>query len=458
VKIALISTYELGRQPFGLASPAGWLTRRGHEARCLDLSREAADEEAIRGAGLIGFYVPMHTAARLTLELMEPVRRMNPRAHVCVFGLYAPMNEQSFQRAGANSALGAEFEESLAKLADDIAGGHVVAGHLPFGNGANGKTLPRMKFERPERSTLPALRKYAHLMMPDGTHRITGYTEASRGCKHVCRHCPIVPVYGGQFRVVDADVVLEDIRQQVRAGAEHVTFGDPDFFNGVTHATRIVERVHEEFPELTYDATIKIEHLKKHRKYLAMLRETGCAFVTSAVESVDDAVLEKLEKGHTRSDFLEVLEECRKTGLGLQPTFVAFTPWTTVESYLDLLRTLAELDLTEAVAPIQLGIRLLIPLKSRLLELEEIREIVQPFDERALVYPWKHGDARMDALAEAVQDEVANAEKEKLSRREIFESVWKMAHEALGAPDAALQMPALRDRATIPYLNEPWYC
>ena len=457
MKIALISTYELGRQPFGLASPAGWLTRRGHEVVCMDLSREALEESAIREAGLIGFYVPMHTAARLTLELMEPVRGMNPRAHACVFGLYARMNEHSFRKAGAGSVLGAEFEESLARLAEEVASGQVTR-NLRFENAARGKALPRLKFERPERSTLPALRKYAHLVMPDGAHRTTGYTEASRGCKHVCRHCPIVPVYEGQFRAVDADVVLQDIRQQVDAGARHITFGDPDFFNGITHALRIVEKMHEQFPELTYDATIKIEHLKKHRKHLEALRETGCAFVTSAVESLDDAVLEKLEKGHTRADFLEVLEECREIGLGLQPTFVAFTPWTTAESYLDLLRTIGELGLAETVAPIQLGIRLLIPSGSRLLELEEVRRIVDAFEEHALAYPWKHADARMDALAEAVQDTAANAEKEQLSRREIFERIWNLAHDALSMSAAPPNLPVLKDRATIPYLNEPWYC
>lgn len=457
MKIALISTYELGRQPFGLASPAGWLTRRGHEVVCMDVSREAAEESTILEAALIGFYVPMHTAARLTLELMEAVRRINPGAHICVFGLYAPMNEQSFRKAGAQSVLGAEFEESLAQLAEEIPSGQVGGSSLIEG-AARGKALPRLLFERPDRSTLPAPRKYAHLVMPDGTHRTTGYTEASRGCKHVCRHCPVVPVYEGQFRVVNADVVLEDIRQQVRAGAQHITLGDPDFFNGIAHALRIVERMHGEFPELTYDATIKIEHLKKHREQLEKLRETGCAFVTSAVESLDDAVLEKLEKGHTRRDFLEVLEDCRKIGLGLQPTFVAFTPWTTAESYLNLLRTLAELDLVETVAPIQLGIRLLIPNGSRLLELDEIQHIAEAFDERGLVHPWRHEDARMDALAEGVQEKVASAEKENLSRQGIFESIWKLAHEALSAPAVPLNLLVRRNRATIPYLNEPWYC
>jgi radical SAM superfamily enzyme YgiQ (UPF0313 family) len=454
MKIVLIGTYELGRQPFGLASPAAWLTRRGHEVACLDLSREGLKEEALRRAGLIGFYVPMHTAARLTRELIEVLRGWNSDAHFCVFGLYARLNEKSFRKAGADSVLGAEFEEELARLVQRL------EAKLPEENGHGNKEgiLPRLDFEVPDRSRLPALKKYAHLVMPDGTHRTTGYTEASRGCKHVCRHCPIVPVYRGQFRVVDREVVLGDIRQQVEAGAKHITFGDPDFFNGITHALRIVEKMHEEFPEITYDATIKIEHLKKHSERLKTLKETGCVFVTSAVESLDNAVLEKLKKGHTREDFLQVLEACRRIGLGLQPTFVAFTPWTTAEGYVRLLRTIADLQLAETVAPIQLGIRLLIPAGSRLLELQDIQEIVEPFDETALVYPWKHSDGRMDELAEAVQDTVANAEKQKLSRRETFESIWKLAYEMLGRRPDLLDLPEIRNRVTIPYLNEPWYC
>ncbi len=132
-------------------------------------------------------------------------------------------------------------------------------------------------------------------------------------------------------------MVLADIRQQVAAGAEHITFGDPDFFNGPTHAMRIVDALHREFPSLTYDATIKIEHLLKHRELLPRLRETGCLFVTSAVEAVDDAVLAKLDKGHTRADFIEVASEFRRVGLALAPTFIPFTPWTAREQYRELL-------------------------------------------------------------------------------------------------------------------------
>ena len=165
----------------------------------------------------------------------------------------------------------------------------------------------------------------------------SGYTEASRGCKHRCRHCPIVPVYDGRFRIVPIPIVLEDVRRQVAAGARHITFGDPDFLNGPRHARELVTALAREFPGLTYDVTIKIEHLLAHAELLPVLRDTGCLFVTSAVESIDDRVLAQLEKGHTRRDFEQVVERCRAAGLTLVPTFVAFTPWTTLAGYCELL-------------------------------------------------------------------------------------------------------------------------
>ena len=150
-----------------------------------------------------------------------------------------------------------------------------------------------------------------------------GFVEASRGCKHLCRHCPVVPVYQGKFRVVPVEVVLADIAQQVQAGAEHVSFGDPDFFNGPTHAMKVITAMHAEFPHLTFDATIKIQHLIDHAGLLPRLKAAGCLFLTSAVESVDDEVLEHLAKNHTRADFERALQLCREARIFLAPTFCA---------------------------------------------------------------------------------------------------------------------------------------
>src|SRR6266403_4180989 len=452
VNIVLISTYELGRQPFGLASPAAWLRKRGHRVAALDLARQSLDEVAIGDAGLIAIYLPMHTATRLAAQLIPQLRKQNPRAHLCCYGLYAPMNVDYLRALGVSTILGGEFEESLVHLAERLAANGAQASAQPMESMIS---MARLQFEVPDRSGMPTMEKYAHLIVPGDGYRVVGSTEASRGCKHLCRHCPIVPVYNGVFRIVSRDVVMADVRQQVAAGAQHISFGDPDFFNGIRHAMELVAAFHTEFPGVTYDATIKIEHLKKYEQHLTTLRDTGCLFVISAVESMDDGILQRLDKGHTREDFLHVARTFRSLGMTLHPTFVAFTPWTTMHGYLDLLGVLAAEDLVENVAPIQLGIRLLIPAGSRLLELEEVRSGVGAFDAESLVYPWGNADDRVDLLSDAVQSIAAETDRKKESRGVAFSRIWEAAHLA-----ARVSVPELRLREGrgVPFLSEPWYC
>ena len=461
LKVLLISTYELGRQPFGLASPAAWLRADGFQTTSLDLSRQSLDEEAVRTARLIAFYLPMHTATRIAVRTLERVRTLNPSAHLCGFGLYAPVNSGLLRRLGVGTILGGEFEQGLLSLARRLEAGAPGPG-LPQVEPEI--SLTRQNFLVPYRGDLPPLEEYAHLTLPDDSTRVVGYTEASRGCKHLCRHCPIVPVYKGTFRIVQREVVLEDIRRQVAAGAQHITFGDPDFFNGVGHAMQIVEALHREHPVLSYDVTIKVEHLLKHAGRLPALRETGCAFVTTAVESVDDNALRILDKGHTRADFIRLAGLMRGLGLFLVPTFVPFTPWTTLEGYEDLLATLIRLGLVEHVPPVQLTIRLLIPAGSRLLEVLPLHNAaIGPFQQEALSYPWANSDRKVDRLQCDLEAMVEREAKARASRTTIFGEAWKLLQRAMNedGDEALVPLPLVPPgpaRVTIPFMNEPWYC
>jgi radical SAM superfamily enzyme YgiQ (UPF0313 family) len=428
VRVLLISTYDLGRQPLGLALPAASLRAAGAAVDCVDTSRDQLADEQIGGADLVAFYLPMHTATRLAGPLIERVRQVRPDAPIAAYGLYAPLNAAWLRERGVMHILGPEAEQDLVNLA----GSPVLI--LPL---------------RPDRTTLPPLSRYASLQMPDGTRRVVGNTDTTRGCKHLCRHCPIVPVYQGRFTAVPVDQVIEDVRTQVAAGAEHISFGDPDFFNGPTHGRRIVERMAREFPALTYDVTVKIEHLRRHANLLPLLRDTGCLFITSAVESVDDEVLVKLRKGHTRADFIAATEACRSAGVTLAPTFVPFTPWATREGYADLLAQIAQLDLVEAVAPIQLAIRLLVTAESTLLELPDIRGAVEQFDPGSLSWPWRHRDRLVDDLQQRVTHIVAS--RARSGRREVFAEIA----ELVGMNGFATG----RSRNDgVPYMTEAWYC
>jgi radical SAM superfamily enzyme YgiQ (UPF0313 family) len=466
----LISTYEMGRQPFGLASAAAWLRAAGWTVTAIDVSKDKTrlDAATLASADLIAFHLPMHTATRLAEPVILKARALNASARICAFGLYAPLNAEWLRSLGVDDVLGGEFEADLAAIAKGISGKQPQSTQSPLRKGeylsrsaisavsaVASSSLPRLQFLIPDRSGLPPLSKYASLQMPDGERRLVGYTEASRGCRHLCRHCPIVPIYNGQFRVVQPEVVLADVDAQVAAGARHITFGDPDFFNGPTHAMRIVGALHAAHPSVSYDVTIKVEHLLKHRDLLPRLADTGCAFVTSAVESIDDRALALLDKGHTRADFIDAVSLCRASGVTLVPTFVAFHPGVTLGSYCDLLETISNLDLVDNVAAIQLAIRLLVPEGSRLLELDEMRSHIGGFDPATLTYRWSHPDPRVDALHREIAAIVGM--RLNADRRAVFAEIRALAHAHAGVAPADETRPA-RDRATVPYLNEPWYC
>jgi hypothetical protein len=261
------------------------------------------------------------------------------------------------------------------------------------------------------------------------------------------------------FRIVQRDVVVDDIRQQAACGARHITFGDPDFFNGIGHAIPLVRMLHAQFPSLTYDVTIKIEHLLRHADHLSTLKQTGCAFVTSAVESVDDGILRILDKGHTREDFIRVVQLCRAAGLPLVPTFVSFTPWITLRGYWEMLKLMGDLDIIDSISPVQWAIRLLVPQGSLLLDLPEMRQFVTGFDAAALSYRWTHPDSRMDALQERIESFTRQTSKVAMGRREVYEGVRHLTAEAIGDPPPPLSEGSPRPaNCTIPYLTEPWYC
>jgi radical SAM superfamily enzyme YgiQ (UPF0313 family) len=461
VKILLVSTYELGHQPLGLASPAAVLRARGHEVACLDLSIESPELSTFADAGLIAISVPMHTASRLGVELARRVRRLNVGGHIAFYGLYATPLYDNLVRSGlADSVIGGEYEIGLAALADRLAAGEYDAEAPPSGVGP----LPlfeRQLFPVPDRSGLAGLDAYAQLNL-DGELRLAGYVEASRGCAHTCTHCPITPVYGGRLRLVQNETVLADAEQLIAAGARHITFGDPDFFNAVPHSLEIAETLHERHPDLSFDATIKVEHLLEHSGLLPRLHALGCLFITSAFESTDDRVLRLLAKGHTRADLDEALALTAAAGIALRPTWVAFTPWTTSEGFLDLVDFIETRGLVNAVQPVQHALRLLLPPGSPLIEVIGGEGRLGAFDEERLTYQWTNPDSRLDDLQAEIAGIVEDAAGcEECDEAESYETTF------LRVKQAALRMLAgdlgeikLRPQPSkpVPGLTETWFC
>ncbi len=452
--ILLISCYELGHQPFSLASPAARLKSEGYEVEAVDAAIEPIPEDSVRRAGFIGISVPMHTAMRVGMDLSRRIRNLNPDAHLCFYGLYATLNADFLLSQGTDSVVGGEFEQPLCDLVnrlcaekgtDEDTGTNLTPNTIP----PAAPHLIRQKWTVPDRTGLPALKRYAQLdtgmeLLP------AGYTEATRGCLHTCLHCPITPVYNGRFFTVPADVVLADINQQVRMGARHITFGDPDFLNGPTHALRILRRMHEAHPHLTFDFTTKIEHILQHAAFFSEARDLGGIFVVSAVESVSDLVLRRLVKGHNREDIVRALAILREAALPMRPSLVAFTPWTTLDDYMDLLDFVVVHDLVEHIDPVQYTIRLLVPPGSALLAQADTATWIGALDEAGFTHEWNHPDARMDLLHRRVSRlvEEADASGEERDNLSLFHRIRHLAETAGTAESAeAVEVAGAAERA-----------
>lgn len=460
--ILLLSTYELGHQPLSLAWPLALLTEAGFTAAAVDLSVGDFPAGAAAQARLVAIAAPMHTALRLGVEAARRVRAANPQAHITFFGLYGWLNRDYLLRSAdgaplADSVIAGEVEEPLVALAHSVVQGRGAEGvvGVTTAHRISAPHLARLQLPAPTRAGLPDLDAYARYEA-DGEMHLAGYTEASRGCLHTCGHCPITPVYGGRFFVVPAESVLADIRQQAAAGARHITFGDPDFLNGPGHSLKIVEAMHREFPRLTFDFTTKVEHILEQREILPRLVACGASFVVSAFESTSDFVLARLNKGHTVAQMDEALALLAEVGLTAQPTWVPFTPWTSLDDYLGMLAWIRSRGLISSTPAVQLSIRLLVPPGSALLDHPDAATWRGALDPANFTWRWQHPDPRMDALQREIAFIAEDADPDNHPWI-LFEAVEYAAHAIAGQPAPEHPRPAFLPPPP-PRLTENWFC
>ncbi|MEX1279689.1 MAG: radical SAM protein [Acidimicrobiia bacterium] len=439
MRVLLCSTYELGHQPLGLASPASELLAAGHEVRVRDLSLDALDPADVAWADRVAISVPMHTARRLAADVARDLTRRRPDLPIAFYGLYATVATDEARTAGASAFIAGEYEDALVDWVADAG---------PVETVETGRRRHRI----PVRADLAPLDRYARLAIA-GEERPAGYVEASRGCRHRCRHCPLPTVYDGRYRIVARDVVVADALAQVERGARHLTFGDPDFLNGPAHAVRVLEAVAAAAPDVTMDVTVKVEHLLAHRDLLGAMADAGVVFVVSAFEHVDDAILEILDKGHTAADMAEAVDLVRAAGMEIRPTWLPFTPWTTRRRLADLVRFIGDHDLWGATDPVQLTIRLLLPDGSLLADHPAMVPHLVGDDPLALGSAWVHPDPGLDELAARLAELADEATGEGLCDRDVLALVVDAIAEATGEV-----LPSVPDQIEGIGLTESWFC
>lgn len=461
-RVLLVSTYELGAQPLGLAVGASELGGAGHEVRVCDLSVEAWPGSEIAWADAVGFSVPMHTALRLALGALERLRNERPAIPVAFYGLYAPVAAATGVLVEGDCAAAGDAGRALVRwldgLGDSVHSPAPTLAEIDLGPARAESGAPTL----PRRAGLAPLSAYARLVGRAG-ERLVATVEATRGCNHRCRHCPVPVVYQGRSRVVAKEVVLADIDSLIESGATHVHFADPDFLNRPAHAVAIARALHERHPEVSFDATIKVSHLLRHEGAVKELARSGLAFVVSAFESTSERVLVRLDKGHSASDCAAAVASLRSFGVEIRPSYLPFTPWTTREDVVEILDFVARHDLVWNVDPVQYSIRLLIPPGSLVLEGDDpiVVAAISGYDTNELGFAWKSADPLLDELQRAVAERAESAATESEPLDATYSALRTLVFDALGKNDPGAPAPVAplgpppSERLR---LSEPWFC
>ena len=458
MRLLCLSSYELGQQPLALAGQVALLEAAGHEVAAADLSVEGFPVEAAKWAEAVVFSVSMHTATELSLQAARRIVAEHGRRPFAFLGLYAPALEGHALVAPGDLLAAGEVGATLSSWVEGLPAGEVTKQpvrveigppHLPPG-------------PLPARHRLPPLERYAHYSEGSLSRLVAG-VETTRGCNHSCRHCPVAPIYKGRSRQLDLEAVLADIDQAVDLGAGHITFVDPDFLNRPRHAMAVAGELARRHPGVSFDATIKIEHLLRHAGLLEPLAALGLTLVTSAFESTDDAVLALLEKGHTAAEARRAVALSRRAGLELRPSWLPFNPWTTLQSLSSLLTFTARADLVESTDAVQYSIRLLLPAGSLLLEQPDpVLAASLTGASPAGSVAWRHRHRAIDELQEEVAA-IAAGDAEGNDPAGSFGAIWQ-AVRAAGADLPAEPPPPDPDLASAragsdrPRLSEAWFC
>ncbi|MCL4553087.1 MAG: radical SAM protein [Candidatus Marsarchaeota archaeon] len=445
VRVLAISTYELGHQPLVLARLASIFKSSGIDYELCDNSVErrsfTSEEDFLLGNRLppthIVISVPMHTATRLGNEIADRAREsLGTSVEIIALGVYSKV------------ALASSDSFDLAISSDDR---DTVLRALGIDPGQASQRPAAAAL--PDRSTLPGLQSYAHLIA-DGEKQLVGYVETTVGCAHMCRHCPIPVVFHGRFKAIPSKVVLSQIDQLYQEGARHITFGDPDFLNGPTHSLKVTRAMHEAHPDVTFDATVKVEHVLEHRDIWGELNKLGLRFIVSAFEHTSDHILAKLGKGHTRADIIEALDIMHENGIEVRPSFMPFTPWTDRDGLIDLVEFLFDHDLLESVDPVQLSIRLLVPLES--LVLTETETEFGEWDPELLSFEWHSSDPQIDELQLEWASVAEDSQAGRLNATAAFKLMRETMYRRFDMPMPKRVTPP--SCGNKPRLSESWFC
>jgi radical SAM superfamily enzyme YgiQ (UPF0313 family) len=404
MNVALVSTFDAGMQPLALASAAAYLKHSGIECVAFDAFQSKVSEHDLEDYNLVVFSVPGFESLEGATALAADVRRLRPATAVGFVGTYAALNANALLERYADWIILGDFEESLVKICQRIRNQEDIR-DVPGVLREPGRVSPVRGLSEwyvPDRTVVPVISAYRYEPANRFFLRsvIVGNVETTRGCRFKCTYCSVFAAYQGKVSVVPTDVVLADIEQVVRAGAEHICFVDAEFLNAPNHSLDIVRQMHALFPHLTFDFTSRADLIAADRQRLQELVECGATWVTSAFEFPKRSVLQVFNKGFGPEQLDATVKIAKEVGLTVNPTFVLFNPWVSADDIKAAIKYIEDRELN--LEDVQFRTRLWLYKGSPLLENWEVQSRITK--EHEFHYEWRHRDIGVEQMFSAMTE------------------------------------------------------
>lgn len=401
LKVLLVSNFEGGYQPISIATTYSALKENGFNVRILDTYVDGIRENLLEDADLVAISIPLFDALFSGIEIAKRVKTINKDAHITFFGQYASINATRLSPKYSNTSIIGEWEEIIVELANKLEQDKNALFQAVLSkqesdccNNSEGNG----KCYLPDRTILPALYKYPQEQIDKlcGSKQIIGGTEIARGCHHKCLYCSVYAAYQGRVNMIPEDIVILDVENMIKQGMTHLTFMDADFFNSKFHGIRIIRKLNEKFPNLTYDFTTRVDHINEHKDIISEMAGLGVKFITTAIEFPCKEVVDEIAKEITMEDIESALAFLLETKIKINPTFIMFNPWIKLEDLIEFKKFVNKNNLNDIIDPIQYETRLHIYKGSPLLKQKSIQDL--ELIEHEFNYEWKHPDSRVDEV------------------------------------------------------------
>mmetsp|Transcript_156 Transcript_156/g.503 ORF Transcript_156/g.503 Transcript_156/m.503 type:complete len:425 (+) Transcript_156:2547-3821(+) len=402
----VVSIFEGGYQPINALTGLSALREAGHDTDFLDAYVEGYDIEKLKEYDTIIMPVPLFDSLNSAIQLTKELEEAGSKAETVMFGQYATINAPYLTGRYADHVVSGEWEVPLVSLMNQREGSKDPSVNV-YSKGAASpeKTVQMLKLRgtmaKPIRHAAPNLTKYPqpHLANLMGEEKVVGGIELTRGCHHKCTYCSVFSAYDGKVLLGDIDQIIEDIDAMVDQGMEHMTFIDAEFFNATRRSFDALARIHQRHPTLTYDFTTRVDHILENRDRLSELRDQGVRVITSALEFPKNEVLQQVAKEVDVDDLKESVRLVQNSGITLNPTFIMFNPWVTLDDFPKFHDFLVETNMENSVDPVQFETRLHLYKGSPLLKNDTIKAL--RLEEHEFYYDWFHPDERVDELFRA---------------------------------------------------------